>query len=93
MVQGAGNLAITQAVTTVLRENLEAADSGTNLFNCRNVFEAAQCIGMALRDAHSRDAETLKEFGVDFNASLILGGQIRGEMPRLFSIYSAGNFI
>ncbi|MGL1446699.1 hypothetical protein ACSTJA_23455, partial [Vibrio parahaemolyticus] len=29
----------------------------------------------------------------DFNASLILGGQIRGEMPRLFSIYAAGNFI
>jgi hypothetical protein len=30
---------------------------------------------------------------VDFNASLMLGGQIKGEMPRLFSIYSAGNFI
>ena len=34
-----------------------------------------------------------KEFGVEFNANLILGGQIRGEPPRLFSIYAAGNFI
>src|SRR5580692_2382010 len=93
VVQSAGNLAITQAVTTVLRENLEAPDAGLNLFNCRNMFEAAQCIGAALRGAHRRDSEALKEFGVDFNASLILGGQIKGEMPRLFSIYSAGNFI
>ena len=80
-------------MTTVLREHLETPDSGRNLFNCRNMFEAAQCIGEALREAHRRDAQTLKEFGADFNASMILGGQIKGEMPRLFSIYSAGNFI
>lgn len=42
---------------------------------------------------HRRDASALKDFGVEFNASLILGGQIRGEAPRLFSIYAAGNFI
>ncbi len=42
---------------------------------------------------HKRDAGQLKEFGLEFNASIILGGQIRGEMPRLFSIYAAGNFI
>ena len=46
-----------------------------------------------MREVHRRDSEPLKEFGVEFNASLILGGQIRGEPPRLFSIYSAGNFI
>ncbi len=93
VVQSAGNLAITQAVTTALRENLEAPDAGLNLFSCRNMFEAARCVGDALRAAHERDADTLKQFGIEFNASLILGGQIRGEMPRLFSIYSAGNFI
>src|SRR5271154_6830806 len=93
VILSAGNLAITQAVMTVLRENLESPESGTNLFNCRNMFEAARCIGDALRDAHRRDSETLKDFGVDFNASLIVGGQIKGEPPRLFSIYSAGNFI
>ena len=30
---------------------------------------------------------------VSFNASFILGGQIAGEQPRLFRIYSQGNFI
>jgi len=93
VVQSAGNLAITQAVTTALRENLEAPDAVRNLFSCRNMFEAAQCVGDALRDAHRREAASFKEFGVEFNASLVLGGQIKGEMPRLFSIYAAGNFI
>ena len=30
---------------------------------------------------------------IDFNVSLIFGGQIRGERCRLFQMYSAGNFI
>ena len=35
----------------------------------------------------------LKEHGHEFNGTFILGGQIKGEEPRLFHIYSAGNFI
>jgi putative proteasome-type protease len=95
VLQSAGNLAITQAVTSVLREQLEApeAAAAATLFGCRNMFEAAQCVGEALREAFRRDAQPLKQFAVEFNASFILGGQIRGEEPRLFSIYSAGNFI
>ena len=30
---------------------------------------------------------------MDFNASMIFGGQIKGEAMRLFMVYSAGNFI
>ena len=93
VIQTAGNLAITQAVTSMLREQIESPDSKVNLFTCPNLFEAAQCVGEVVREVHRRDSGPLKEFGVEFNASLILGGQIRGEVPRLFSIYSAGNFI
>src|SRR4029077_14054927 len=93
VIQTAGNLAITQAATSLLREQIDAPDSKHSLFTCPNMFEAAGCVGAALRETHRRDALALKEFGVEFNASLILGGQIRGESPRLFSIYSAGNFI
>jgi putative proteasome-type protease len=42
---------------------------------------------------HDRDADSLKQAGVDFNVSLIFGGQIKGEGMRLFQVYSAGNFI
>jgi putative proteasome-type protease len=91
VLQVAGNLAITQAVVTLLREHENSPSKPSlDLQSCANMFEAARCVGEALREVHRRDAESLKEFGVEFNASMILGGQIRGEVPRLFSIYSAG---
>ena len=88
----AGNLAISQAVVNLLGERIRAGDACSPM-NAPNMFEAATCVGNGLREIHRRDAAALKEFGVDFNASLILGGQIAGEAPRLFQIYAAGNFI
>ena len=93
VLQTAGNLAVTQAVTSLLQERMEAAEGTPHLLNCANLFEGARLVGDALREIHRRDAAALQEFGVEFNASLILGGQIRGEPPRLFSLYAAGNFI
>ena len=93
VVQTAGNLAITQAVTNILRDNIEASDNRDTLFSAPNMSEAARFVGEAIRQVHRHDAAQLKEFGLDFNVSIIIGGQIRGESPRLFSVYSAGNFI
>jgi putative proteasome-type protease len=93
VLQTAGNLAITQAVTSMLREQIESADAKASLFSCANLFEAARVVGDCMREVHRRDAAALQEFGVEFTASMILGGQIKGESPRLFSLYSAGNFI
>jgi len=89
----AGNLAISQAVVNVLNERAASAEAESNFLNAPNLFEAAVRVGDAVREVHRRDAESLKEFGVEFNASLILAGQVAGEAPRLFQIYSAGNFI
>jgi len=90
----AGNLAITQGVVNLLAEKLAAQDPRVaTLHNCPNMFEAARCIGEALREMHSRDGEALKAQGVEFNATFIVGGQIKGEAPRLFNLYSAGNFV
>ena len=80
-------------MVSLLRDAIEAGGPKPHLMNVPSLFEAARCVGEALRVMHQRDAAALKEFGVDFNASLTLGGQIKGEAPRLFSIYSAGNFI
>jgi putative proteasome-type protease len=106
VLQSSGNLAITQTVISMLKEDIDAASGGggsspaakaaaarPNLMNVPNLFEAARCVGDALRELHRRDANALKEFGVDFSAGLTIGGQIKGEAPRLFSIYAAGNFI
>jgi putative proteasome-type protease len=93
VVQGSGNLAITQAVASLLHDAIGSRDGMPNLLTAPNMFEAARYVGEALREIHHRDAGPLKEFGVEFNANLIVGGQIRGEPPRLMSVYSAGNFI
>lgn len=89
----AGNLAITQSLISILSERLATEDGTRNLWNVPNMFEAARHIGDTLREVHKRDAEALREFNIEFNATGILGGQIAGEPPRLFNIYSAGNFI
>lgn len=89
----AGNLAITQGVIAILKRRLDADDGTANLMGVASMFDAAQCVGDALRTVHARDARALKDHNVEFNASFILGGQIAGEGPRLFSVYAAGNFI
>jgi len=93
VLQCAGNLAITQAVVTILRERIDSHGTGPHLLEAADMFEAARCVGDALREVHHRDSGALKDFSVEFNASFILGGQIRGEPPRLFCVYAAGNFI
>lgn len=87
-----GNLAVSQAVVHVLHEEAVHAEQAS-LYTVETLFDAAVLVGDALRVVHRRDAEAFKEHGIEFNASFILGGQIRGEAPRLFSIYAAGNFI
>jgi putative proteasome-type protease len=87
----AGNLATGQAVTGLLRER---ANNGRNsLLTARSMLDAARLVGDAVRDIHQRDAAALKEHGIEFNPTFIIGGQISGEAQRLFHVYSAGNFI
>ena len=89
----AGNLGITQAVVNLLHEPPENSAQATRIYRAANMFNAARVVGDALREIHERDAESLHEHGHEFNGTFILGGQIKGEQPRLFYIYSAGNFI
>src|SRR6218665_2671876 len=51
------------------------------------------CSTPAVRHVYERDGAALKRSGVDFNVSMLFGGQIKGEGMRLFQIYSAGNFV
>lgn len=87
----AGNLATSQAVTGLLRERVSNARG--SLLTARTMFDAARLVGDAVRDVHDRDADALQKHGIEFNPTFIIGGQIGGEPPRLFNVYSAGNFI
>jgi putative proteasome-type protease len=90
----AGNLAITQSVVNCLRAAVEddSAD-GKHLHNVKSMFDVAGLVGAELRNTYEKDGEHLKNHGIDFSASILVGGQIKGEKPRLFNVYAAGNFI
>jgi putative proteasome-type protease len=92
----AGNLSISQSVREILQAeklNDHEADEGITIWNAKSMFDAARVLGSTIRKVHDRDAASLQQSGVDFNVSLIFGGQIHGEAMRLFQVYSAGNFI
>jgi putative proteasome-type protease len=93
IIMTSGNLAITQSLISILQENLTTEDAALSLWHATNFFEVARLVGKVLREVHQHDAEALRHFAIDFNAALIVGGQISGERPRLFSLYAAGNFI
>lgn len=86
-----GALAGTQAVINVLSQRAAAAPP--NLWTVGSMFDVANLVSDAMRDIERRDAPYLDGGGLQFNASFILGGQIAGEVMRLFRIYAEGNFI
>ena len=63
----AGNLSLAQSVISLVNEALEAPEGQANLFNVANMFEAARCVGDAIRAVHRPDAEALEAFKMDFN--------------------------
>jgi len=91
-ILSAGNLATTQAVVTGLRESAGSGRYGHDIHAAQTMFDVAQGVGAKLREVIARDASFVQPFG-DPNGTFLVGGQIAGERPRLFHIYSAGNFV
>lgn len=92
----AGNLSISQSVRELLQqEQIKDTESGDpiTIWNARSMFDATRVLGSAVRHVEQRDGSALRKAGLDFNVSMIFGGQIAGEAMRLFLVYSAGNFI
>jgi len=94
VVLSSGNLAITQGVNNILDRQLKLDEDGTpNLMNVTSMYDAAALVGDALREMQRRDGPWLMQSQIDANASMLVGGQIKGEGQRLFHVYSQGNFI
>jgi putative proteasome-type protease len=88
-----GNLAGTQAVVSVLRQRGDGTDEEQNLWKARTMFDVAVVVSNAVRDIERRDGPHLDKSAVAFDASFIIGGQIKGEPMRLFRTFAEGNFI
>jgi putative proteasome-type protease len=99
VILSSGNLAITQGVTNLLDRNARARaqpdcpEEVQSIWDAPSMYDAAEIVGDALRAIQRKDGAYLRESNIEAGASLIVGGQIRGEPPRLFYVYSQGNFI
>jgi putative proteasome-type protease len=92
----AGNLSVSQSVREILQTHELQDHKGeppTTIWNATSMFDVARVLGDAIRHVFHRDGDALKAAGVDFNVSMLLGGQVKGEAMRLFQVYSPGNFI
>jgi putative proteasome-type protease len=88
-----GNLSITQNALSMMDQRIRGGDNHLSIMNAPSMFDVARVLGEALREVKSRDGAYLMQNNIDSSANFLVGGQIRGEPPRLFHVYSEGNFI
>lgn len=94
VLMASGNLATTQAVVSLLDERTKAvADRHPSLLETPSMFQTARLVGDTVKEVIKGTGTEGQDSEGSFNASFILGGQIKGTDPRLFQIYPEGNFI
>lgn len=93
VVLSSGNLSVTQAALTLFEKRSHANDGRETLWSATSLFDVANILGETLREVQLKEGPYLAQDNIDYSASFLMGGQIQGEDPRLFHIYSQGNFI
>ncbi len=86
-----GNLATTQAVLKRMRADI-SLPGAPSLCNMHDIDAAADYVGM-LSTEIQRNQALNDATNTNFEASFIIGGQIRGGNPGIFLIYPQGNHI
>jgi len=97
----AGNLATTQEVMSRIGRDLDRAVDpgpsqqapGETLLSVAYLFEAAGYLGRLSLAVQNEHGPALRQTGASGDATFLLGGQIAGQSPGLYLIYSQGNWI
>lgn len=92
VILSSGNLSITQNAINQLEIQGRSPEQ-QNIWNATSMFDVASLLGGCLRHVQNTDRPFLMAGNIDVSANFIVGGQIAGEPPRLFLVYSEGNFI
>jgi putative proteasome-type protease len=87
-----GNLSTTQSTLTLLRRDIKA-QAAVNLHTLSTLYEVTRYIGDKMRLVQDQDREWLARDGIDSTCNFLVGGQVEGEEPGLFLVYSQGNCI
>ncbi|WP_271411908.1 proteasome-type protease [Pseudomonas sp. Q1-7] len=90
VLQSAGNLATSQSVVNLLKQRLHGP--GPNLHSVPTLYDATALVAETIREVIARDGAPLAG-NTDLTCSFLVGGQIAGNPPDLYSIYPQGNFI
>lgn len=96
MLAAAGNLSVTQSVVNFISDGLENPETGVleRLTDMGSMLQTAQLLGRAVRRSRALAGDAAEQANsVSFEVTMLLGGQIGEAPPRLFMIYTAGNFI
>ena len=89
-----GNLSITQNAINILEQRARTGDARAQpVERDVDVRRRAPAGRRAARGARPATARTCCRTTSTSSANFLVGGQIRGEPPRLFDVYSEGNFI
>ncbi|PZD74706.1 hypothetical protein C1752_00807 [Acaryochloris thomasi RCC1774] len=92
LISNAGNLSMTQNVLTLVRRDIKN-QAENDIYDLPTMFEVAQYLGKRVRDVADQNRNWMQQDKIDFSCSFLLGGQIKGEAPELYMIYSQGNFL
>ena len=88
VILSAGNLATTQAAMSKVKADIDKG-APRSLMNVADMGEAAEYLGQINLEQQAKRANENKSF----EASFIIGGQIKGGPHRIALVYPEGNFI
>lgn len=89
-IQTAGNLATSQAVINMIKNDIKAGNE-RSIFQQNTLFDIANLIGEYTSQVarNSKTKSMMQESS--FGSSFLLSGQMLGQEPNIFLIYSEGN--
>ena len=90
----AGNLATSQAVVSILSEQTKEREKRSpSILEAPTMFQVARIVSETLAEVIKTSTRGQQKAESTFTSTFILGGQIKGDIPRLYLIYPEGNFI
>jgi len=88
----AGSLSTSQSVLHQLEQDIKTS-AEVNLHSLPSLHDIAGYVGETLRKIQDKERPWLEKDGIGYQSSFLVGGQVAGEPPNLYLVYSQGNFI
>mgnify|MGYP001792097658 CR=1 FL=1 len=88
----AGSLSTSQSVLHKLERDIKIS-AEVNLHNLPSMHDVASYVGEITRTIQDKERPWLEKDGIGYQSSFLVGGQVAGEPPSLYLVYSQGNFI